>query len=243
MSDTFSVTISPRGDVPENWQLKLSELFQRMEWDYLIGKEYGQNNNEHLQIAVSCTLRSDNIRRKIKSELKPIFNDDDERRCWMKINKSDDPMYTFGYCMKEWKPVLNGDIFIEDLCDCSEVPLTKLDTNMRLNKIRECWKHYEHYKKQRGQGNDVIGGWKCKGINGLLPFCLEYAKEFDLINRNIKLRSICVILVNNNLIPFSLGRKIRKDDEVFWKDIVNIELASIKPTPIRRIENINDYYD
>lgn len=220
MSDTFSITISPRGDVPEEWFDLLVNHFTKKDWTYSICNELGEGN-DHLQVALTTPYRSDNIRRMLIKILSPVFQDDDEKRCWLKISKTDDPYYSFGYTMKE---IGNGRNF---------------KSSFNEDELQECWEYYEKVKKS---GN-LIGGWECKGINALLPYCLDFAKKNNLIDRNIKLRSIIVILVNNNKIPYSLGRKIRKDDEIFWKDILNKELGICNDTPLMRINNINDYMD
>lgn len=220
----MSITISPRGDVPQEWKPNLKKFFEKKGWKYYIGSEKGKNDNDHLQIALDTPFRSDNIRRSLLNLLKPDFQDDDERRCWLKISKTDDRAYTFGYCMKE-----NGES----------------ETNLNQEEKDD---FNEYYNKKQGSKTPV--GWECKGINQLLPYCLEFARKNKLINRQIKLRSIIVILVNDGLIPFSLGRKIRKDDEVFWDDLVNIELCNPdlfgndrRPLPVSRINSINDYMD
>lgn len=218
--ETLSITISPRGDVPLDWGETINKYFTSKNWKFYIGKEKGKNNNDHLQIAVETPFRSDNIRRSFIKLLKPDFEDDHEKRCWLKISKTDDKAYTFGYCMKE-----KDDFY----------------TSLTNEEIKD---YKDYYTKKQGSKKPV--GWECKGINQLLDYCLEFARKNDLIERNIKLRSIVVILVNDGLIPFSLGRKIKKDDELFWNDIINMELSKefdTTKTPVGRINMINDYYD
>lgn len=224
MSDTFSITISPRGNVPKGWFKILTNHFKTKEWPYCICNEKGEGN-DHLQIALTTPYRSDNIRRMLIKLLSPVFQDDDEKRCWLKISKSDDPMYSIGYTLKE---IIDGN-----------PDGRNFKSSYPEDELQECWTYYE---KVKGSSN-LKGGWECKGINALLPYCLDFAKKNDLLDRNIKLRSIIVILVNNNKIPYSLGRKIRKDDEIFWKDLMNKELGICNDTPMRRISNINDYID
>lgn len=222
--ETLSITISPRGDVPSEWGETINKYFTSKNWKFYIGKEKGNNNNDHLQIAVETPFRSDNIRRSFMKLLKPDFEDDHEKRCWLKISKTDDKAYTFGYCMKEtWKEKEN---YWTSLSEEEETDF------------------HDYYTKKQGDKKPV--GWECKGINQLLDYCLEFARKNDLVKRNIKLRSIVVILVNDGLIPFSLGRKIKKDDELFWTDMINMELSKefdTTKTPLGRINMINDYYD
>lgn len=217
--NTCSITISPRGDIPEDWMDKLRKKFDSDKniGNYIISEEFGANENQHFQIAVDTNRRTDNIRRMLISLLDPVFSDDDEKRQWLDVKKSNDMKYTFGYCMKE-----NGN------------KRSNLDQDTRDN-------YYNHYKKIKESRKPL--NWECKSINQLLTYCKEFAIKHDLMvhNNGIKLRSIIVILVNEGYIPFSLGRKIRKDDEIFWDDIVNMHRADGfgDKTMKKRIEQFN----
>ncbi len=110
--ETFSITIRPRlNNFKIEWMETLREYLdtKRPDCDYIIGGESGNADSEinHIQMSLKTNQRNDNIKRMIKTVLKFEPEDRDEKACWLKCNKSDDPAYTNGYCVKEKK----NDIF------------------------------------------------------------------------------------------------------------------------------------
>lgn len=136
-----------------------------------------------------------NLKRTISKLLKFKSSDEGEEAIWYKQSLSDDPDYTKGYCLKENNYFSSFD-----------------------DEFNE--KYLDYYtKKKNGQLYNKIG-WECKSINKLIPYCKEWCEK-NGIQPSYGLRAIVAVLVSEDLIPFSLGRKIRKSDEVFWS--VNFE--------------------
>ncbi len=213
---TYSVTIRPRADhFKKEWQQCLVIAFSKA--SYVIALETGDPDGagepNHLQCVFIMNTRTDNLRRKVKTALGWEPEDDMEKRCWLKISKHDDPLYAIGYCQKEGR--------------------------YKSNLPPECL----------SQGVDVYeekprpsASWKCKGINGLLDFAKVWWEQEQaestyvswrdyssggVVSRSYpKLKTVCVMMHSKGLIPFSLARKIRKDDEIFWKAMMEKMTAS-----------------
>jgi len=210
---TFSITIRPRADnFKKEWVGVLEKAFRKHK--YIIGRETGSKEItecNHLQICVIGDFRADNLRRKIRGATKFKPEDEHEAECWMKISKSDDPYFTIGYCCKEGN----------------------FETNMPV--LADSGLKYWQDRKDQGKGAGA--NWKCKGINSLLPFAKHwwtqecagpnYVKwrtwdQSAVENRTYpKLRTVVVRLHTLGLIPFSLARKVRREDEIFWEDMMD----------------------
>jgi len=211
---TFSITIRPLfHNFKVEWAEVLEKAFSKKK--YVIGRENASSEEgavcNHLQICVIGDYRPQNLRRKIQGACKFVPEHEAEEKSWMKVSKSDDPMYTIGYCCKE------GD-FLTNIPCLAESAL-------------------EYWKERKEQGVGASMKWKCKGINSLLTFAKHWwEQEYEGKNyvqwrtwdrskvesrRYPKLRTVCVRMHTLGLIPFSLARKVRREDEIFWEDMMD----------------------
>lgn len=213
---TYSVTIRPRADnFKAEWAQCLEIAFAKAK--YVIAQETGDPDGKgdpnHLQCVFVMNTRTDNLRRKVKAALGWEPDCEMEKRCWLKISKHDDPLYAIGYCQKEGR--FKSNLTAECLDKGASV----------------------YAEKPRASNN-----WKCKGINGLLDFAKVWWQEEQTEETYVswktwdssttvsksypKLKTVCVMMHSRGLIPFSLARKIRKDDEIFWKAMMENMTAS-----------------
>jgi len=199
----LSVTIRPR-ILPETWFDKVSNWLEQQENEYIISLEL----ENHLQIGLKSTMRSNNVRRSLTTLLEFEGEDDDEKARWLKISSHDDWVYLVGYCLKE-----SPEICKYNLIDKPERYIAYY--NIKKENIA---------KKNKLPSSD----WKCTSINALPMFALNYCREQHLQPQMHKFRSIIIKLFSIGLIPFSLARKIKKDDEDFWDAMVqNLTVTEI----------------
>ena len=203
--ETYSITISPRGDIQPKWREVLVKWCEKNTVKYIIGNEKGANENDHLQIAICIkNRRSDNIRRSIFNLLKYKPDDDAESKHWLKIAKHDDEDYLFGYCCKE------------------------NDYKTNIDKV-ELDEYRDYYGKMKIK--KVIGKWECKSINQLFDFCRNWVKQCGNtrwkwndggIGKTIKsypsLKIVIMRIHSEGLIPLSLALKYKPFMESLWKD-------------------------
>lgn len=159
----------------------------------------GLENDNHYQIAVETDTRSNNMRRTLNSLLKFTPEDDDEAKYWLKIKAHDNPTYLIGYCAKD-------DLFETNLDDI------------------------DYYKKSYEEQNKVINNykqnWVCSGINRLFDTAYKWITD-NGISTTCGIRQICIRMHSMGLLPLSLIRKLRKNDEFIWQDYTHIK-ASLK---------------
>ena len=201
--ETFSITIRPRvNNFKIEWigQIRAYLDTNKPDVKYIIAGEAGNGDDiNHIQMALKIKSRSDNIRRMIKSVIKFEPEDDMENTCWCKISKSDDPYFTNGYCMKEKKMI---------------------ETNYEVDNLEIFDKHY-NIRKNADKPN---GGWECKGINEL-PYYLKELYE-KLNGSSVELpypsmRALAYMAFGQGKLPFSLVRKIKKSDEIIFRQMIN----------------------
>lgn len=235
---TWSITIRPRKEnFKEEWFLFLENKFISMKMDYSICIE----DKNHIHVALDCNKdRQDKVRDFIMRILKYKPEDVQEKLCWLKVTEHDDSKYCHGYTQKDegWfigKTLNNKNFKITNEEDAPLATYRRNDANIfcksSLKNIKECvrWYHMTEKSKQDGVNH---GDYLVTSMNKLLPF----AKKWIEANTNLftyhvnnweekklvipSLRAVCVKLVSNNIIPFSLGRKIKKSDEVFFRDLL-----------------------
>jgi len=235
---TWSITIRPRKEnFKEEWYLFLENKFKSVKMNYSMCIE----DSNHIHVALDCDKdRQDKVRDFIVRILKYKPEDVQEKLCWLKVSEHNDSKYCHGYTQKEegWfiGKTLNYKNF--KISKEEDAPLAtyrrndaNINCNSSLQNIKECvrWYHMTEKSKQDGVNH---GDYLITSINKLLPF----AKKWVEANTNLftyqvnqweekklvvpSLRAVCVKLVSNNIMPFSLGRKIKKTDEVFFKDLL-----------------------
>ena len=199
--ETFSITIRPRVEhFKIEWIGQIRDYLHTNKPDakYIIAGEQGSGDDiNHIQMALRIKSRSDNIRRMIKAVIKFEPADEMEQQCWCKISKSDDPYFTNGYCMKEKK-------MVESNYACDDLDLFN--------------KHYN----ERKAADKHNGGWECKGINEL-PYYLKTYMETDikLNEMEVSMRALAYKAFGEGKLPFSLVRKIKKSDEIIFRQLIN----------------------
>lgn len=191
MAVAVSITIRPRR-YEKNYFDIVAVWLKSLNTEYIIAEEKGN----HLQIGTITDKRTNNIRRTIQRIMPFTPEDEAEKRYWLKISTHDDWKYLVGYCSKE------GD---------------RIEYNLDEN--IEVYNTYYNNKKDIINNNE----WICTSLNALPWKAYEYFQEKypDRCIRLYNMRSICIDMFRNGLIPFSLTRKIRKDDEIIWDALVN----------------------
>lgn len=191
----LSITVRPReSNFRKEWREKLAGYFDKYKMPYVIGIE----KSNHLQCAVETSKRSNNMRTAIIRVLGYVPEDDTEKLVWLKIVSHNNPQYLIGYCMKE----------------------TEYITNIEQPKLMEYEKYYISHKNKI-QESKKYSSWLCTGINSLIPVAYEYAKEEGIENRDFK--SIVNVMAAQSLIPFSLSRKIKSQDNPVYALYVRIK--------------------
>lgn len=181
MYNYFSITIRPRiEDFNIGWGKILLDAFDKI----MVGYEHGENDTaiNHLQVCLklpcsSCN-RTDNLRRKIKK----LLDYDNENSLWMVVKKSNDGLYTLGYCMKESCYKFKG--FTQDDIDTA----------------------FEHYNNKSNELKSKLGStWIIKSINALPQGILDHKKKHpDFTTEKLLMDLFC-----KDLIPLSLMIKIK----------------------------------
>lgn len=223
MTECFGCVFSPRDKgerINEDFALCIQSWIIDKDLIGCVVEESGNRDyKSHVDFVIFYPGRSDNIRRSLFSWFKKKMNwepeDDFEKSKCLKVTKQNNPAYRFGYCVKE----------LEDKKDCW------------INRItfEEIEDHYSYYIESKGRS--TTGKWECTSINQLPQYCFEYYKkissgEFSNIvdGRFIKpsLRAIVIRLHTEGLVPFSLARKIKKSDELFFLDMLhNYDLGTL----------------
>lgn len=181
MSDVFSVTISPP---TETWRnvflprmLTLCEKLSKKDCKVLYSEEIGDNSTvgNHGHMYVQRVDRGKNLKRQIEGHFKQYF---DELRMeakgqgqnelaqgeWnhvLKCKRHDDPLKLIGYVTKDWKE-----------------GATTLQSWNNLEYDDEwiaLWKRARDYHNESSIGQ--IKGWKCKGVNAIFDFAVEWVKK------------------------------------------------------------------
>lgn len=150
---------------------------------------------KHIQSGLITKIRTDNIRRKLKSILDWDNLDDDEKKVSLAIKSHKDWNYLIGYCCKQNDP---------------------LYTNIDEDILIQCKDYYDTIKV--GLKSNTNKDWICSGLNTLLPTCYNWCLDNGLNPSTTSFRVICTRLVSLGKIPFSLGRKIKREDENYWID-------------------------
>ncbi|AXH78537.1 MAG: hypothetical protein [Circular genetic element sp.] len=217
--NTFHIIVRPRiENFDKNWFEMLKDNFSDfLRYTITIALERGHDKTDctgqpigcynHIDMTVTCTSRQDNIRAKVIKCLNYVPEDDEEAARWLKVVAHDCEKYCHGYTLKE-----------------HETPFWEEGDPWYSNhpKIDECGKVYNEGKPKHKS--------KTNSLNKLLGVALEYydnhREEFN--EASPTLRAICVKLVVEDRIPFSLGRKIRRQDNIFFKHMVeNLSIHEI----------------
>ncbi len=199
--ETFSITIRPRVEhFKIEWIGQIRDYLGTNKPDvkYIIAGEQGSGDDiNHIQMALRIKSRSDNIRRMIKAVIKFEPADEMEQQCWCKISKSDDPYFTNGYCLKEKNMV---------------------ETNYACDDLDLFNKHY----RERKTADKCNGGWECKGINELPYYLKKYMETgIKLCEMEVSMRALAYKAFGEGKLPFSLVRKIKKSDEIIFRQLIN----------------------
>lgn len=198
----ISITFSPR-------ELKSHQIENFKKWLTGMGGDPSENSKImglekqgqlHIQAGILTNTRSDNLRRNLKKILDFDSLDDDERKFSLKLKTHNNWKYLVGYCNKEGK--LQYHNFDEEtLADYIEYYETTVDSQTKVKEEQN---------------------WICSGLNSLLASTWNYCIE-ENINPKLSLRYLVVEMVAHNRIPFSLGRKIKRSDEIFWKAYTEVK--------------------
>lgn len=208
----ISITIRPRlhnFQKYENvWKSTLISIFEKKNVGYIIGTEGGHS---HFEICVITKQRSDNLKRLIRAELKYEPEDTAEHETWFNCVSHNNQKLRMGYCCKEDDYVHNfEDEIIKDAI--------------------EYWLASEKRKKEHKE----TGDWICTGINHLHKEVYKFAETEDMLCDKYSFKFLVTLLAANDMVPFSLSRKIKKDDESFWRMYKYRKMKVI---------NIRDQYD
>lgn len=204
--ETFSITIRPRVEhFKIEWIGQIRDYLHTNKPDvkYIIAGEQGNGDDiNHIQMALKIKSRSDNIRRMIKSVIKFEPEDEMEKKCWCKISKSDDPDFTNGYCLKEKKMV---------------------ESNYACDDLDSFERHYN----ERKSADKHNGGWECKGINELPYYLMEYCEKLNenliktmVFSEQLSMRALAYHAFGQGKLPFSLVRKLKKSDEIIFRQLI-----------------------
>lgn len=180
----------------------------------IVTEECGTKSyKSHVDFVIFYQGRGDNIKRSLfawfKKKMDWVPDEQFERQRCLVIRKQNNPAHRFGYCVKE----------IQD--DIESVWLNRIT----LEEVKD---HYNYYIESKGRS--ATGKWECTSINQLPQYCFEYYKKIsEGENQNIvdgrfikpSFRAIVVRLHTEGLIPFSLARKIKKSDELFFMDMLH----------------------
>lgn len=222
---TYSITIRPRLENfgGEAWIQAL--ILKFADSPCIWGREKGTEETfNHIQGMIETTKRADNLKRAIQTVLQFEPADQAEKRSWWKCECAKSPLdilYVTGYCQKEKD-------FYSNLVDKT---------------LQDGAKHYE---SERNKGRKQK--WECTSINDLLPFAKKWwidnycdgdesgrtvehgytvedgNEELPVVQQVYRsyptFKWMVVRMVNANAIPFSLGRKIGRNEEVFWEDLM-----------------------
>lgn len=212
----YSITIRPRlEDFDEGWGDILLNNFNKI----IIGYERGTSEDieqiNHLQIALILDkdVRTDNLRNKIRK----LLNYDNENPVWLVIKKSNDGLYTCGYCLKEGKFKYKG--ILEE-------------------KIADMMKYYEkNVALKNAPIHKLSNKWVCKSINGIHTAILEYIKSNPNAGGDFfDLEKIIQDMFNEDLLPLSLilNLKIKTSKsllEQYIKNKLKLGLKEQDPIP------------
>lgn len=173
----------------------------------------GQN---HIQSGILTEKRTDNIRRSLIKILDWENLDDDEKKHSLKIKSHNNWNFLIGYCIKE------ENIFY---------------TNITEEHMKICKKYYQEQNNKLTQIKHEQK-WMCSGINSLLETVYTYCINEGINPLKRRLRELVVEMTAYGLLPFSLARKIKQSDEIFWKALCNVKLAGEA-----NLDEIITYYD
>lgn len=254
---TWSITIRPRVDnFKEEWFNVLECRFKAMKVDYSMCIE----DKNHIHIALDCDKdRQDKVRDFIIRIIKYKPEDVTEKLCWLKVIEHNDSKYCHGYTQKEegWfigKTLNYKNFKITKEEDAPLATYRRNDANIyctsSVANIKDCVRWYHITEKQKEEGKNH-GDYLITSINKLLPFAKKWVEthtELFTYTENVfenkkivipSLRAVCVKLVSRNIMPFSLGRKIKRTDEVFFRDM----LEDLTMDDIEAIINSDDKTD
>lgn len=238
---TWSITIRPREDnFKKEWFDILKNKFDT------IGVMYSMciEDNNHIHIALDCEKdRQDKMREFIIRIIKYKPEDVQEKLYWLKVSEHNDAKYCHGYTQKDEGWYIGNILNSKNLkiSEDDEPPLASYArndanihciTSMSDIAIVDCVEWYHKTEKLKAEGLNS-GDYLITSINKLLPFAKSWVESHtELFTYSVgnewedkkivipSLRAVCVKLVSRNIMPFSLGRKIKKTDEVFFKDIL-----------------------
>lgn len=214
---TFHIIIRPREEnFKVGWYNILKDNFSDfLRYTITIALERGKSDIvNHIDMSVSCNSRQDNVRSKVIRCLEFVPSDDDEAKSWLRVVTHDNPEYCHGYTLKEQCGAI-------DTGEISDSNNSEWFTNHK--NIIGCIQTYNEGVKKFDR--------KTNSLNELLQVAQLYYDNNSIlfVDGCPTLRSICVILVEKGLIPFSLGRKVRRGDELFFKHWVeNLSVNEIE---------------
>lgn len=179
--ETFSITISPPTNSWTNYFVpRMLGLCKKLakRGKVLYSEEIGSNSDvpNHGHILLEDDNRGKNLKRCLELHFKSYFTDlrdrikaaggDDlanaEWNTVLKIKKHDDPLKLIGYITKDW---VDG-----------EPKLQSFNTmNDDKEKWKQLWKKARDYNLEHSGTN--IKGWKCKAVNAIFDFAVNWVKE------------------------------------------------------------------
>lgn len=213
-----SITFSPRNllqediDAFQKWMMNMDESQNSK----IMTIEEG--NKLHIQCGILSYQRTDNIRRTLKNVLNWTSLDEDEQKYSLKINSHNDWKYLVGYCQKQNSPLF-----------------TNIDTEL-LRTYKDYYIEEKNKKTTNNKSNSK--NWICTSINNLIQSSHAYCIDKGINPQYTGLRALITHMCSKDLIPFSMARKIKKSDEIFWREYVNIQSGQGS-----NLEELTFYYD
>lgn len=190
----LSITVRPREEnFDKAWEGILIKYFKKKDYQYIVGFE----KNNHLQIALKTSARSNNMRRTITGLLEFTPEDEAEKSCWLKIVSHANPKYLMGYCTKE----------------------LVYATNFTQEEVDESIKYYVE-TRDKIKVTRKMTEWICTSINSLMLHVYEYQVANGL--DHFCFTSIVALMCASNKLPFSLARKVKPTDNAIYEMYVNL---------------------
>lgn len=174
--ETFHITISPPKQFWQNYFRPLMPtLCKRLEKRGRI--IYHEEKESHGHIGLFDTdARNDNLKRTLYGVFDKFIKNqkglgDDGKKCLditFKVKKHNDPLLLMGYICKDVSDEKKWNKFGED--ETSEWRLRFTDEDLE--------KGLAYYLE--GKRSNTIHGWKCKSMNALMDFAMEWVKEQNI---------------------------------------------------------------
>lgn len=225
--ETFSITISP---AKQFWASYFRDLMPQLcKTLEKRGKVlYHEEKESHGHIGLfDCDARCDNLKRTVYSVFSKFVKNqkaqgDDGKKCLgvcFKIKKHNDPLLLVGYIMKDVEVERRWKLFG-----------TNPPTEWRLRFSDEELERGCQYHREGNRAN-TIHGWKCKSVNSLMDFAVEWVKEQNIQWKWLTFRGertkqfpcwnvVVKRLHTLKLIPTSLASKVLKPSmRELWNDM------------------------